>query len=173
MRFSSISWVTFCARTALTMAGCQSAMTPDAGQATAPVATASAPAMGRGGRGGPAQAPANLGAAMRDMNAMLTAIKGEATDPAKIDQTIHDISVLARDVAIAKLQTPPYVNQIPTAADKAKALASFRSMMNGLTRTLLDREDAVNAKKPDDVKKAIATLEEMEKAGHTEFHVGG
>ncbi len=138
-------------------------------------ATPGAPAgpAGRGrGRGAAGQAPAGLGAAMTDMNTQLTAIKAEAADPAKADQAIHDISVMARDVAIAKLQTPPYVNKLTDADQKAKEMATFRTMLNGVTRTLLDLEDAVNAKKPDDVKAAIAKLEDMEKAGHAEFHVG-
>jgi hypothetical protein len=173
MRFCSI--VLSAVGAGMILAGCQSAMTPDAGQATGPVATTSAPAsgpaMGRGGRGGQA-APANLEGAMSEMNRMLTQLKQNATDPAQKDAVIRNISIFARDVAISKLQTPPWVNRIANAEEKAKALESYRSMMNGLTRVLLDLEDAVNAKKADDIKKNLTTLEEMEKAGHQEFHVG-
>ena len=110
---------------------------------------------------------------MTEMNRMLTAIKADSADPTKNEQTLRNIATFARDVAISKLQTPPWASRIADAGEKAKAMESFRSMMNGLTRTLLDLEDAVIAKKPEEIKKAITTLEEMEKAGHAEFHVGG
>jgi cytochrome c556 len=156
----------------MAVAGCQTSLTPDAGQ-TAPAAPAGP--MGRGGagggRGGGAAAPAGLGQAMGEMGRMLTAIKAEAADPEKAEQAIKDISTFARDVAISKLQTPPNVNRMATAEEKAKAMSSFRTQMNGLTRTLLDLEDAVNAKKPDDIKKAIEKLDQMEAAGHKEFQV--
>jgi hypothetical protein len=123
----------------------------------------------RAGRG--AAAPASLSSAMGEMNRMLIAIKAESTDATKIEQTLKDIATLERDVAISKLQTPPNVNRMANADDKAKATASYRTMMNGLTRTLLDLEDAVNDKKPDDIKKALTQLDVIEKQGHTEFNV--
>ena len=137
-------------------------------QAAAPDAPApAAPPPARGGRGGPA-APANLGGAMRDMNAMLTALKADATDASKIDQVLRNIATLERDVAISKLSLPPLVNRM-TGDEKAKSAASYRTTLSGLARTLLDLEDAVSDKKTDDIKKLVAKLEEIEKAGHTEF----
>jgi len=140
---------------------------PAAGAESRPATT---PA--RGGRGAAAAAPANLEAAMSDMNRMLSAIKREAADPAQAEQALRDLLTMERDVAISKLLTPPTVNRMPNADEKAKALASYRSMMTGLTRTLLDLEDAVTNKKPDDVKKLIATLDDIEKHGHEEFKAG-
>jgi hypothetical protein len=150
------------------MVGCQSAMRTDAGQG-APAATAPAPA-GRAGRGGTAM-PAGLRGAMSDMERMMNAIKADAADPAKIEQTITNLSLMERDVAIAKLQTPQQANGLPTPEDREKVLATFRSMLNGVTRTLLDLEDAVNARNPEGIKKAIDQLEKMEKAGHKEFGI--
>jgi hypothetical protein len=158
----------------LAIAGCQVSMNPDAGQG-APAApaqpAASTPPAAPRGRGVQPQVPANLERAMSEMDAMLRAIKADAADPAKAETTLHNIAIMARDVAISKLQTPPWVARMAAADEKAKAMASYRSMMNGLTRTLLELEDAVNDKKPDAIKKAIAQLEEIEKAGHEEFHV--
>jgi hypothetical protein len=126
----------------------------------------------RGGRGVPGGAPANLQSAMSDMNRTLRTLKAEATDPAKIEQTLADLATFERDVAISKTQVPPTVNRQP-ADEKAKSMASYRSMMNGLTRTLLDLEDAVNDKKPDEIKKLLAQLDEIEKQGHAEFKPAG
>jgi len=125
------------------------------------------------GRGRGSTTPASLSSAMREMGSMLTTIKNEAGDPAKIEQTLKDITTFERDVAISKLQAPPYVNRLATAEEQAKALESYRVEMNVLTRALLDLEDAVAAKKADDIKKSLDTLAQIEKQGHTEFHVGG
>ncbi len=126
----------------------------------------------RGGRGGAPAIPATLESAMSDMNRMLRALKTEAADPAKAEQTLTDLITFQRDVAISKALVPPTVNRLP-AAEKAKSLASYRAMMNGLTRTLLDLEDAVNDKKPDDIKKLLAQLDQIEKQGHAEFKPAG
>ena len=127
------------------------------------------PMQGGRGRGG-AQAPANLGGAMGDMNRMLTAIKAEAADPANIDKTLHDLAQFERDVSIAKMQTPP----VTRAKEKAPADAThdFRAAMSALQHTAIDLETAVTDKKPDDIKKLIAQLEDIQKQGHAEFHVG-
>ena len=132
---------------------------------------ASSPAPAVRGRG--ATPPANLSGAMKEMGGMLTTIKNEAADPAKSDQTLKDIATFERDVAISKLQAPPYVNRLAAADEKAKALESYRVEMNVLTRALLDLEDAVSAKKTADIKKYLDQLAQIEKQGHQEFHVGG
>jgi hypothetical protein len=134
---------------------------------------ASPPANGaRGGRGATSATPVTLSSAMGDMNRMLRALKAGASDPAKAEQTLTDLVNFQRDVAVSKAQTPPAINRLP-AEEKAKAVASYRAMMNGLTRTLLDLEDAVNDKKPDDIKKLLAKLDEIEKQGHAEFKPAG
>ncbi|HEY4329540.1 MAG TPA: cytochrome b562 [Phycisphaerae bacterium] len=146
-----------------------------------PVIYAAAPATGpgmgagaggppaRGGRGAAGGAPASLGTAMQEMSRMLTAIKKEADMPESQEQTLKDIATLARDVAIAKLQTPPVMVRMTAPEEKAKAAIDYRNDMNSLTRALLDLEDAVIAKKSDDIKKYIAKLDDLEKAGHAEF----
>src|SRR4051812_26471524 len=70
-----------------------------AAQAAAPAAPAAGPATpaapaapARGGRGAAGGAPANLGGAMRDMGSMLTALKGEAADPAQAEKTLRDLA---------------------------------------------------------------------------------
>jgi hypothetical protein len=137
--------------------------------AAAPATTTTAPT----GRGRGPATPTNLSGAMREMGSMLKTIQNEAADPAKSDQALKDLATFERDVAISKLQAPPYVNRLPTAEEKAKELESYRVTMNVLTRALLDLEDAVAAKKPDDIKKSLDQLAQIEKQGHTEFHVGG
>ena len=107
---------------------------------------------------------------MGDMGTMLRTIKTEAADDTKIEQTLKDLAQFERDVAIAKMQ-PPSVDKVEE-AKKAAAPADFRAAMVTLQRTLLDLEDAVVAKKADDIKKLIAKLDDTEKAGHTEFGVG-
>jgi hypothetical protein len=126
----------------------------------------------RGGRGGAPTTPVTLSSAMGDMNRMLRALKAEASDPAKAEQTLTDLVNFQRDVAVSKAQLPPAMNRLP-ADQKAKSIASYRAMMNGLTRTLLDLEDAVNDKKPDEIKKLLAKLDEFEKQGHAEFRPNG
>lgn len=151
-------------------AGQAATPTPTARSSETRPSTQAATGPARGGRG-PAAAPANLSGAMSDMNRMLQALKREAVDPALAEQTLHDLATMERDVAVSKLQTPPNVNRMATADEKAKAIASYRSMLSGVTRTLLDIEDAVNDKKPDEIKKLLTSLDEIEKAGHTEFNV--
>ena len=124
---------------------------------------------GRGGRGG--NVPANISGAMRDMGAMLTAIKKEAADPAQAEQALKDLATFERDVAISKTQTPPTNNV--DAAKKDHAAEDFRAAMTKLQHKLLDLEDAVVAKKTDDIKKIIADLDAIEMDGHAEFKVGG
>lgn len=123
----------------------------------------------RGGRGGAAAVPNSLSSAMGEMNRMLQDIKKVAADPAQAEQALKDLATFERDVAICKLLVPPEVNGITDAKAKAEAIASYRAMMNGLTKTALDLEDAVNDKKADDIKKLIAQLDEIEKKGHAEF----
>jgi hypothetical protein len=138
------------------------------GGAGGPGGAGGAPMGGRGGaRGG---APANLEGAMGGMNNMLRAIKAEAADETKIEQTLKDLAQFERDVAIAKMQTPS-TNKVEE-AKKANAAADYRTAMTSIQRTLLDLEDAVAAKKADEVKKLIAKLDDIEKAGHAEFGVG-
>ena len=108
---------------------------------------------------------------MTDMNNALKKIQGEYTDAAQLETTLRDIATMQRDIAIAKLQTPPSVNRIADAAEKSKALAHFRDQCNSLTRGLLELEDAVNAKKNDDVKKILTKLMDIGNAAHKEYNV--
>jgi hypothetical protein len=182
MTTHSPAWITLAAGVLAAVAGLNSPAARAAAPSNPP-ATAGAPAARgegegrgpgqmRGGRGGAPAAPANLESAMNDMNRMLRALKAEAADATKMEQTLTDLATFERDVAIAKTQIPPAVSRQP-ADEKAKSIASYRSMMNGLTRTLMDLEDAVNDKKPDDIKKLLAQLDEIEKQGHAEFKPAG
>ena len=169
-----IAWSALSVAT-LVFAGCQSAFTPDAGQATAPSASAPAaptpaPPMGRG-RGAGSTVPNGLENAMSEMNRMLQDLKKVAADPAQAEQALKDCATFERDVAICKLLVPPQITRL-TGDAKTDALTSYRAMMTSLVKTALDLEDAINAKKPDDVKKAIAQLEGIENQGHTELKVG-
>jgi len=150
------------------------AAAPATGAAPGGPGAPGAPGMGGrgGGRGAPGGgAPAGLGQAMTDMNGALKKIQGEYTDAAQLETTLRDIATMQRDIAIAKLQTPPSVNRIADAGEKAKALAKFHEECNSLTRGLLELEDAVNAKKADDAKKAIAKLIDIGNAAHKEYNV--
>jgi hypothetical protein len=135
--------------------------------ADAPPRPAGPPPAGRQGRGGP-QVPANLGGAMKDMDRAYRALKADAVDDAKQEQALTDIATMLRDAAISKLQVPPRVSKLQ-GDEKTKAIASYRTMMSGLMRTLLDLEDAVTDKKADAVKKGFADIEEIMKQGHDEF----
>jgi len=127
------------------------------------------PGMGGGRRGGGAGGvPAGLQPAMTDMNRTLAKLKTESADPAQSEATLRDIVTFERDVAIAALNLPPMVTAMAD-AEKAKATEAYLGVMRGLMRTLLDLEDAVVAKKPDDIKKLIAKMEETEAKGHAEF----
>ena len=173
MSKQSLLWSTLAAA-ALAVAGCQTSLSPDSHASPAPPAppapagpavAAATPARGRG-----PTVPANMESAMGEMNRMLTALKTDAPDPAKAEQALKDLATFERDVAICKLLVPSQINSM-TGTAKTEALASYRSMMTGLTKTLLDLEDAVNDKKPDEAKKLIAQLEEIEKQGHEELKV--
>jgi hypothetical protein len=111
--------------------------------------------------------PANLGGAMRDMNAQLQAIKVDATGD-ELDATVKAIGTMARDVLIAKLNVPPKVAALSGDA-KTKELEAYRAMLNKLARKLLDLEDAVVAKKTDDAKKLLDEVKQFQKDGHSEF----
>jgi len=133
-------------------------------------APAAPPVGGRaGGRG--AGAPANTGGAMRDMEAMVQAFKRDAADPEKIDQTLKNLAQFERDVAIAKMQNPPSTVGLSEAVQKSGA-TDYRNAMTTLQRAALDLEDAVIAKKVDDIKKLIKVLDDTENVGHHEFKVG-
>lgn len=118
--------------------------------------------MGGRGRGG---APASLGAAMQDMNRMVTALKAEASDPTKSAQTLKDLAQFERDVAIAKTMPATPVN----GTDAAKGAVDFRNGMNTLLKTALDLEDAVANNKQDVITKDLQVFADTEKAGHAEF----
>ena len=128
-------------------------------------------AFAAGGGGGGARAgtrggaPASLLGSMQDMQTMVLALKKDAADPDKIEQTLKTLAQLERDIAIAKMQRPP-VDRVP---DAEKGLVDYRTFMTVLQRTALDLEDAVVAKKPDEIKKLIAKFDELEQAGHDEF----
>jgi hypothetical protein len=133
------------------------------------VAQTTAPAAGGPrGRGRGPQAPASLEQAMESIDRSYRAIKADAADPTKQEQTVRNIDTMVRDVAISKLFVPGTVNRQP-AEKRAEALNSYRAMMTGLIKTLLDLEEAVNDKKPDEIKKCIAQIEELQKQGHAEF----
>jgi hypothetical protein len=99
---------------------------------------------------------------------LLFELKQETADPAKVQQTFKDIALFERDVAYCKLQTPPGINRLE-GSDRADAADSYRSMWSSMMRTLLDLEQAVSDKKPDEIKRLIAQIEQIENQGHVEF----
>ena len=128
---------------------------------------ATRPMRGQGGqRGG--GAPASLGAAMRDMGQMYKALKADAADPAKIDESLHNVQTMERDVAIAKLNPPPTVRNA-TGDDKVKKTEDFRTDMSDLMKTLLSLEDAIAAKNADDINKGLDAIKAAMDKGHGEF----
>ena len=137
------------------------------GQEESHAAATSQPAA-RQDRGGPVGVPQGLEGAMKDMKRMYKALKAEAADPTKIEQSLKDIAQLQRDVVIAKGLVPPSVNHQSGDA-KAEELTNYRAMMISMIRSLLDLEEAVVAKKADDVKKVLGEIEELQKQGHKEF----
>jgi hypothetical protein len=127
-----------------------------------------------GGRAGAARggAPGNLRGAMESMQASVLALKRDGADPEKIEQNLRTLAQMQRDVAIAKMQNPP-VQRITDPAKQATGAETFRLAMSSIQRTLLDLEDAVIAKKPDDIKRLIAKLDEIERNGHRLFGMDG
>jgi hypothetical protein len=117
---------------------------------------------------GPDVAPNNLRAAMNQMLDIVFDLKNEATDPIKVDQTLKDLAAFERDVAVCKMHMPPSISGLPD-QDKAGEIESYRLMMSDLTRTSLDLEDAVHDRKPDEVKKLLKQIDEIELNGHQEF----
>ncbi len=167
-----------CALIAAIAAGAGVTLAQDA--ATQPAAPAGGPGgmgggMGRGGPGGGrmgggrggAAAPATLGAAMSDMGRLVGQLKTDTADPTKSDQSLRELAQFERDVAIAKMQTPP-LNNVP-ADKKANAPTDFRTLLTSLQHTALDLEDAIVNKKPDDIKKDLDSFGDIEKQGHGEF----
>lgn len=112
--------------------------------------------------------PQNLEGAMRDMGRLYRSLTAEAGDFARREQTLRDIGLMERDVAIAKNSLPPLVNR-QSGDEQARQIASYRSMMISMLRTLLDLEEAVADQKADEVKKILAQLEEIQQEGHKEF----
>jgi hypothetical protein len=105
---------------------------------------------------------------MNQMLDILFDLKNEAADPAEADQTLNDIAKFERDVAYCKLHTPPGVNQL-AAGERRVELASYQVIMSNLMRTLLDLEDAVRDRKPDQIKKLLKQIDQIEEQGHAEF----
>ncbi len=126
----------------------------------------------RGGRGRGPAAPAGLGSAMQEMDRTYKALKAEASDPTKLDQSLRDVATMQRDVAISKLATPPVVNRMAAGDKKTEEAENYRKAMNGLLHTLLDLEDAIVAKNADDMKKGFDQVEQIMNAGHAEFRPG-
>jgi len=75
---------------------------------------------------------------------------------------------MERDAAIAKLFLPPIVRRA-TGDAKATQTEAYRVAMVGLMKALMGLEDAIAAKKPDDVKTALDAIEEVMKKGHEQF----
>lgn len=124
-----------------------------------------APARGRGR--GPT-APANLHQAMESIDRTYRAIKADAADPARQEATLRNIDTMIRDAAISKLFVPVPVEKLP-AEKRPEAIKSYRAMMTGVIKTLLELEEAVLDKKPDAIKAGLAQLDELQKQGHAEF----
>ena len=118
------------------------------------------------------QAPVGLAAAMGAMERQFRAIKADAADPANQEAAIRNIDLMIRNSAISKLEIPVAIGRLP--ADKrADAVKSYHSMMLSTIKTLIALEEAVLDKKPDEIKKCIAQLDDLEKRGHAEFFQPG
>ena len=78
------------------------------------------------------------------------------------------IAVDAKDADVIVVNTCGFVD----AAKKDTAAEDFRKAMTTIQHTLLDLEDAVAAKKVDDIKTLLGKLDDIEKMGHAEFKVG-
>ncbi len=112
--------------------------------------------------------PASLGAAMRDMDRVYKALKVEAADSEKMDQALKDVAVMERDAAISKTLLPPTVTRAAD-ADKAAKGESYRVMMVDLMKSLMDLEDGIAGKNPENVKKSLDAVEGVMNKGHEAF----
>ncbi|HUO09603.1 MAG TPA: cytochrome b562 [Phycisphaerae bacterium] len=124
------------------------------------------PMRGQGGpRGG---VPTGLGGAMREMEQMYKALKKNAADPSKREESLHNVAVMERDAAIAKVILPPPV-QHATGDEKAKKAEDYRTDMVTLMKTLLSLEDAIATKNSDDINKGLDAIKAIMEKGHEEF----
>ena len=161
MSVKTVMWCALSAAFLATMIG--------AATAANPAAPAPPPIGGRGARG--PTVPSTLDGTMANMLRMVTAIKADSSDTSKNEQTLRNLAIFQRDVAISKTLNPP-IDRLAE-ADRPEGMAKFRAALNGLLKVSMELEDAINAKKPEEIKKLIAQLEEMERKGHEMFKVGG
>jgi hypothetical protein len=119
-------------------------------------------------RGNPAGVPDNLEAAMKDMGRNFKILKSSATDPAKAADNLKAVSLLERDVTIAKSLLPPEVAKLSGDARKT-AETNYRAMMISLLRTSLDLEEAIVDQKADEITKQVTGIGDLMKQGHKEF----
>jgi hypothetical protein len=143
-----------------------------AGPTPPPAPASPPPPVGRAGRGRGPQLPNSLESAMNEMDRAYKALKNEATDPAKLEQSLKDIAIMQRGAAISKTFLPPMVNRM-SPDKKPAALESYRTMMVGLMKTLLNLEEAISSNKTDDIKKGLQQIEETMTKGHGEFIPNG
>lgn len=113
----------------------------------------------------PAAEETPLGKQMEQFNDAYKAFRKE-TDPAKG-------AALAREAQQAVIkaiaEVPERVTKMPDGPDKAIASAEYRKMLGQVFVSLCDVEKAFLAGKPDEVRKIIASLKDMKKAGHDKF----
>jgi hypothetical protein len=113
-------------------------------------------------------APASLGAAMKEMEKLYKGLMADGPDTSKTDDNLRSVAMMERDAAISKLSLPPMVRRA-NGDDKARETEAYRVAMTGLMKALMNVEDAIAAKNPEDIKKALAGVDDVMKKGHEEF----
>ena len=116
---------------------------------------------------GPA-APAGLGQAMKEMEKLFKALKADGGDSTKYDQNLQNIEMMERDAAISKLSLPPMLRNV-SGEEKAKQAEVYRQDMVELMKSLMAVEEAIVAKNPGDVTKALDGVDAVMKKGHEAF----
>lgn len=114
-----------------------------------------------GGGGGP-----GLEGSMQAMKAAVKALEKEL--PAKDPNAWKSISQFQRGVAGGKLEEPPTIKEMPE-TDRAKAIATYRTMMADLLAESCKLEHEILAGKWDDAGKSFEALKAMQKPGHDKF----
>lgn len=119
-------------------------------------------------RGPRPNVPMNLEGAMGDMGRNFKALKNNAADPEKREDSLRNVEMMERDAAIAKLNLPPMVLHL-SGEEKAAKADEYRADITELQKALLSLEDAINTKNAEDVKKGLDSLEAIMNKGHATF----
>ncbi len=121
---------------------------------------------GRGWGRGPGGGGPGLEGSMQSMKAAVKALEKEL--PAKDSNAWKSISQFERGVAGAKLEEPPMIKEMAE-AERAKAIATYRTMMADMLAQSCKLEHEILAAKWDDAGKSFEALKAMQKPGHDKF----